>query len=762
MNSTTLKNKITPILLLLFFLSTSLQAQQIYLPDKIINDTAALKKHMPILAATLLNRLHKTAVNERDMEYFGCMFSLQLLAEQYQQSLQSIDSIRANIAAKPGFSAGSAAGFLCLYDTYNNIQLMRQAGEPQSTVELFKMTFPVVLDGFKGKALEYATEPFLNDQETLAAEWQQAISKVQFRAGDSVSYDEAIIFSQAFTKYLVYQPFLSPGKVLIRQSDLSNYMIQDSTMITMRDGVKLAAVIVQNKYFGKSQPVVMMSNIYASTEEVAMAKQIANQGYIGIILNTRGKYISTASIEPWEHDAEDTYDAIDWISKQSWCNGKIGMYGGSYLGFSQWAAVKKLHPALKTIVPQVAAAPGIDFPYTNGIASAYSLRWSRYVTNHKLTDQTDFQDSDQWYEFSKQWFTSGKAFNSLDSMKGKPNVIFQKWLKHPSYDRYWQKMTPYQKEFSKISIPVLSITGYFDGDQDGSLHYFNQHNKWNTSANHYLLIGPYDHLGAQHTPSAVVNGYKIDPSARISINDLVFQWFNYTLKDSVKPEILKDKVNYQVMGTDTWAHVPSFQQMNNDTLNFYFSEEKDGEYYKLDGKASKQYIQQQFDFSKRIPSKWSSTNSLWSDSLSSNEVIFSSEILSNDISINGTFNATLFAVINKKDMDLEISLYEQQSDGKYFMLSGTIHRASYANNSRKRKLLRPGKMESIPVQGKFISKKIPKGSRLILAISPLNNVFVEVNHGTGKSVSNETIKDADTPLTIHWSGKSNLQIPIKR
>ena len=759
---TLLKNKITAILLLLFFLSTSLKAQQLYLPDKIIKDTLALEKYMPILATSVLSRLSTTAPAERDMEYFGCLFSLQLLAGQHQQSLQSIDTLISKIGLTPNFSSDRAEALFCLYSTYNHIQLMRQSGDPSSSVEIFKLVFPEVLAGYKGKALEYATQPFLNEHEDLTREWQHALTKIQAKAGDSVSLDEAIIFSQAFAKYRVYRPFLSPGKILIRQSNPENYLIQDSTMITMRDGVQLAAVIVRNKSFGELQPVVMMSSIYADGNELAKAKEISNQGYVGIILNTRGKYASTAAIEPWEHDAEDTYDAIDWISKQSWCNGKIGMYGGSYLGFSQWAATKKLHPALKTIVPQVAAAPGIDFPYTNGIATTYSLRWSRYVTNHQLTDHADFGDSDHWYEFSKQWFISGKAFNSLDSMKGKPNASFQKWLKHPSYDKYWQKMTPYQQEFSKVNIPVLSITGYFDGEQDGSLHYFDQHYKWNRSANHYLLIGPYDHFGAQYMPSAVVKGYEIDPTARININDLVFQWFNYTLKGGIKPELLKDKINYQVMGTDTWAHVATFPEMNNDVLNFYFSEEKDGQAYKLKTKASSQHIQQQFDYSKRIPGKRSSPSSLWYDSLSVHNVVFSSEILTADLSINGTFKATLFAAINKKDMDLEISLYEQQSDGRYFELSNSIHRASYAKNSSKRTLLRPGKIESIPIKGKFISKKIAKGSKIILAISPLNNVYAEVNHGTGKPVSSESIKDAGMPLTIQWSGKSKLQIPIKR
>lgn len=78
---------------------------------------------------------------------------------------------------------------------------------------------------------------------------------------------------------------------------------------------------------------------------------------------------------PYENESTDIYDILDYISKQPWCNGSIGMYGGSYTGFSQWATVKKIHPALKTIVPQVAVMPGFDTPMENNVQLNLSLYW---------------------------------------------------------------------------------------------------------------------------------------------------------------------------------------------------------------------------------------------------------------------------------------------------------------------------------------------------------------------------------------------------
>jgi len=73
----------------------------------------------------------------------------------------------------------------------------------------------------------------------------------------------------------------------------------------------------------------------------------------------------------------------------------------------------------------------------------------------------------------------------------------QQWLQHPSYDKYWQDMVPYQREFAKINISILTITGYFDDGQQSALRFLKEHYKYDHNAEHYLLIGPYDHFGSQ-------------------------------------------------------------------------------------------------------------------------------------------------------------------------------------------------------------------------------------------------------------------------
>lgn len=115
----------------------------------------------------------------------------------------------------------------------------------------------------------------------------------------------------------------------------------------------------------------------------------------------------------------------------------------------------------------------------------------------------------------------------------------------------------------------------------------------------------------------------------------------------------------------------------------------------------------------------------------------------------------------KRDVDLGVSLYELMPDGNYFQLSYCVGRASFAKDIAKRQLLTPGKLETVPFTNtRLVSKRLSKGSRLVAYINVNKNPFSELNYGTGKDVSSETIADANEKLIIKWSNRSQLRIPI--
>lgn len=546
---------------------------------------------------------------------------------------------------------------------------------------------------------------------------------------------------------------LLSAEVSAQQTNIvdSIYIIQDSISIPTKTGINISAILVRKKTNTAPLPVVLFyTTYYQGVNDNRIGKRAADRDYACVIAYAHGIRTNLKEYVPYEHEGKDVYDIIDWISKQSWCNGKVGMYGGSYTGFSQWATAKKLHPALKTIVPQVAVMPGFDAPMENNVPYGNILGWA---------NDNIYKNEPYKRELVFEWFEAGTSFRSLDSLGGQPNPIFQQWLTHPAYDNYWQSMVPTPNEYAKINIPVLSTTGYYDGSQIGAIQYFKLHNKFNKKANHYFVIGPYDHWGGQRNASPVLMGYKIDSVANLSMGNLAYDWLDWILKDAKKPALLKDKVNYQVMGANKWKHVASLEKMSNETLTLYLNNN-----FVLDMKkpGGNFFTKQTIDFKDRETENTYYTPAIIFDTLDTgNGLVYMTNAFEKEFSISGSFTGKLFATINKKDMDISMALYELMPNGKYFFLTRYIGRASYAKNNSKRQLLKPNEKELIPIiNTRLISRKISKGSKLVILLNINKHPFEIINYGSGKDPNDETINDAYEPLQIKWHNDSYIKIPI--
>lgn len=534
------------------------------------------------------------------------------------------------------------------------------------------------------------------------------------------------------------------------QNERNSYNINFDVQIPTQSGIYISAIIATKDSLIEPAPVVLFYTTYNQGDgDAIFAKMAADRGYVGVVAYARGVRTNMKHYTPYEHEESDIYDIIDWLSKQEWSNGEVGMFGGSYTGFSQWATTKNLHPALKTIVPQVAIMPGYDFPMQNNVPLGFELNWAH--TN--VYQQQPVNGGLFW-----DWYEQGFAYARLDSAAGFPNPVFQEWLSHPSYDEYWKRLAPTPEDYAEIDIPVLSTTGYFDGPQISTVRYFELHNRYNPSAEHYLVIGPYDHWGGQATAADTLRGYAIDPVAKVSMRNLAFEWLDWILKDAPKPDLLKDRVNFQVMDTNSWMHKPSIDAMNNESLRFYL----EGDQMVKKRPESESYQTQTVDFTDREDMNNYFHPSLIVDSLdASNGTVYASEPFQDDFIINGAFTGELVAAINKRDMDISISFYEQLADGRYFFLSRYLGRASYAEDNSQRNLMTPGKKEAIPLNAShIISKKISDGSRLVVVLNVNKHPFEIINYGSVKNPAFETINDAGEPLEIQWFNDSYIEIPV--
>lgn len=649
------------------------------------------------------------------------------------------------------------------YKLYALIMKDKPAGKTQFDAAYARL-FPYLYNDMSLSCKTYLEKTLSAPLQPVQDQLKAAIQK--FSKSDSLTRTEAVAFCRAYAGYETAAALTALNNTSELKMEKDNYIIADSVLVKMPDGGTIALNIIRDKKLTTPQPVVLMYNIYADHDFTSGKRAVLN-GFTGITANTRGKRLSSDAIEPYEHDAKDAYYIIDWISKQPWCNGKIGMYGGSYVGFSQWAAVKYIHPALKTIVPMVSVGAGIDFPATHGIYMTYMLRWIHYVTDTKMTDKTGFNDINKWTKVTADWYKTGKSYRSLDSIEGRPSAIFQRWLQHPTYDAYWQSMTPQKAEFSKINIPILSTTGYYDDDQLGAMYYYRQYHQWNKNPDYYLVMGPYSHRGAQAFPEHNLRGYEIDSVANFPITDLIFQWFNFTLKNGSRPAILKDKVNFEVMGKNQWLHVPSLAKMSNDTLKFYLGNTGTGKTHPLLTKqpVKKGFIKYDANLKDRSGTQFGESdegqNIIDSTLDSKDKLVFKSAPLKQPIIISGAFKASLLTSINKKDVDLVIELYEQTPDGKFFYLKSNIERASLVRDRSKRHLLKPNKPVVIAMNDNFItSRQLQKGSRIVVVLGVNKNPDWQINYGSGKDVSDETMADAAIPMHIKWFNHSVIRIPI--
>ncbi len=741
----------------LYFLFYS--SQNIYFPKSFYLDSISLVKNMPRLAEKVV----KSYSEQDKIKYLENLFRIQILSSHYESGIKSLNEYR-KLSYKSDTTFGKSVGFQ--FSSFASAML-KVENENINFTKAYKDVLLNELLKLNSKGFSFASSYFNANVKAVKDNFYKIIEGLD-KNTDSISVEKAFSLCKIYNSYLVYSKIIPIGKPICDSINLNRYTVQDSVLIRTSNGGLISAIIVKRKDLRKKAPAILMFNIYSSPKNKSEAEDAAYNGYIGIVANPRGKHLSPNEVSPFVYDAIDVNDVIDWISKHEWCDGRVGMYGGSYSGFTQWAAAKKLHPALKTIVPQASVCPGVDYPMINGVFISNSLSWIHYVTNNKRLDIADFRNNNHWDSVYKSWYTSGKSFKNLDSFDGRPNKIFQEWNKHPSFDSYWQKSIPFKDEYKKINIPILSITGYYDGDLGGAIYYKNQHDKYLPKNNHYFLIGPFDHIGVQDSPASEITNYTIDSIANLSISKVVFDWFDYIFNNASKPSILKNKINYQVMGTNSWKHKSSFKEMNNDTITLFLNSKNDAKFHSLSESKSNSndFIFQSIDLLNRKDSSdemsqdWNVIDTIFSDL---NGVSFISSKMNSTFEFNGQMEVMLKLKANKADFDLKYDLYEVLPDSKYFWLTSYTGRASYIKDRTTRNLLNKNKIQNLKVtESLFTSKKISKDSRLLLVVSVIKSPLSQVNYGTGKPVSDENIKDSGEPLQIKWYDDSFIKIPVWR
>jgi putative CocE/NonD family hydrolase len=732
-------------------------AQQFDFPSAAVQDDATLSKIMPGLAQQVI-----AAYKDSDQDrYLNNLVQLQLATGQSTEADATIHSLR-DLRRVGNYPESSAR--LAPFEIYAKAK-SREAADKLSFDAAFEQCFHELFGKLDDKTASQLLYWFSPDVDRAHDNLIAAMARQKGKA--EIALADALDLISKYQTDQVFKKIVPLTDALITEDDARRYTIDDDVLIKTPDGASVAGMVVRPRSATAPLPTLLEFTIYVKRQwNLNDARMTAANGYIGVVAFPRGKGRSPDAVVPYEHDGDDASAVIGWISKQAWSDGRVGMYGGSYNGGAQWAAAKHMPPALKAIMPPVAVAPGIDVPMEGNVFESYVYPWPLYTTTTKTLDEADYFDSERWSRLNHTWYATGQAYRALDQIDGTPNPFFRRWLDHPGYDAYWQRMIPYREEFAKINIPVLSTAGYLEGQSLSSSYYFTEHLKYNPRAEHYCVVGPYSHLGAQRQPQAIIGGYEIDPVARINVEVLRYQWFDYVFKGGKKPELLKDKINYEVMGANEWKHAPSLEAMSNGSLRFHLTAIRSGDAYRLSEQkpSADAFIEQKINFADRgdvdraIPT-------LTVDKIldTSNGIAFASDPIRQPTEISGQFSGQLDFITNKRDMDVTVTLYELMPTGEYFQLSYYMARASYAKDRSHRQLLTPDQRQRLDFKtGHVTSRKIQKGSRLVVVLSINKQPDMQINYGTGKDVSDETIADAKLPLLIKWYLNSYVDVPVWR
>ncbi len=222
----------------------------------------------------------------------------------------------------------------------------------------------------------------------------------------------------------------------------------------MRDKVELNATLYLPKTPDGSSPktpVIFTLTPYISDSYHARGAYFASHGYAFALVDVRGRGNSGGEFEPFVNDPRDGHDLVEWFAKQPFCDGKVAMWGGSYAGFDQWATAKEFPPHLATIVPAAAAHPGLDYPSTQNVGLTYDMQWYTF-TSGRTGQENLFGDQKFWRTKFLDAYKKHIPFKSLDSFVGNPSVNFQRILKHPTLDAYYDAMVPTREQFQKITV----------------------------------------------------------------------------------------------------------------------------------------------------------------------------------------------------------------------------------------------------------------------------------------------------------------------
>ncbi len=566
-------------------------------------------------------------------------------------------------------------------------------------------------------------------------------------------------------------------------------IVKRDVEMTTRDGVILRAD-VYHPNTDEALPTLLQRTPYGkSFSQVPFAMMAAERGYTVVVQDTRGRWASDGDGYPFLHEKQDGVDTVNWVSRQPWSNGKVGMYGGSYVGYTQFSTAINQPPALKTIVPSVTFCDATIVGYVGGAfhlgpMMSWNLTSTANMTIMRHSDEKVKQTMmDQWINFV-DGMTSGSSFEELPLVDtpliGKTATLpfFADAFEHLPEDNYWQRLyCPPEK----INIPALHIGGWYDIFAAETLKDATAiRTKGNPSQS--IIMGPWLHGPYQGYVGEVDFGMRAS-DALVLLDELHLRWFDHWLKGVENGIMDEAPLKIFVMGENTWRDEIEWPLARTKYTPFYLHSQGSANTRHGDGLLSPAQPREEpsdnFIYNPRnpVPTRGGglccSPAALSAGAYDQRQIeerpdvlIYTSDPLEEDLEVTGPMEVHLWASSSAPDTDFTAKLVDVSPcpNGNCAGFARNIQDGIVRARNRipgKVSLLKPGEVYEFVIDLSVTSNVFKSGHRIRLEISSSNFPRFDRNPNTGHTASTSAdLKPAMQTVFHDATRPSHILLPV--
>jgi hypothetical protein len=580
------------------------------------------------------------------------------------------------------------------------------------------------------------------------------------------------IFCVGLVAITVFQCFSSP---LARQHELN---FERDVPVKMRDGITLRADICRPKLDGKF-PVLLTRTPYDKNGAVAFCRKAVARGYVVVAQDVRGRYASEGGWYPFKYESQDGYDTVEWAAALPYSNGKVGMFGGSYVGATQYLAAIAKPPHLAGICPNYTASNYHDgWTYQGGAFEQwFNESWTTQLAENTMSRPIESGgDAVSWTQTQPLW--SHPMLQTPSAAGVAP--YFTDWLTHPNYDDYWKEWS-IEDHYGQIQVPVFSVGAWYDIFLGGTLrNYARLKNEAGTEAarrGQRLMIYVGGHAGggwAEEKIGAVDFGNKLP----FDLNEATLRWYDSLLKGIVNGLDHEKPVRIFVMGKNDWREEDDWPLKRAKATRYYLRSTKPANGLERGGTLSTaapaeekpdQYV---YDPNDAVPTIG---GPLCCEPLPTgigpedqrpaeargDVLVFSSPAFTQNTEVTGPISLDLYVSSSAVDTDFTGKLVDVWPNGFAQNLTEGILRLRYRNSEDKPELGNPGEIYHISVDLWATSNVFLTGHKLRLEVSSSNFPRFDRNLNTGGDQARGTNVVKATNVIYHDKFRpSALVLPI--